>query len=104
MKTLVGDRTRNLFPQTIDGKKGEGFNTTGFYKQWRAESEVPELSAWYCSGEEVGRIPRSREQSLRGLCATWIEEVPLLGVHLVEAIQSSHRQRSWQTPESSHVC
>ena len=28
MKTLAGDRTRNLFPKTINGEKGEGFNTT----------------------------------------------------------------------------
>ena len=28
VKTLTGDRTRNLFPKTIDEKKGEGSSIT----------------------------------------------------------------------------
>ena len=58
----------------------------GFYKQWRTESEVLELSAWKCSGDEVGQIPKSRQWGLKGSCATQGEAVLLLGVHLVEAI------------------
>ena len=63
-----------------------------FNEQWSTEPDVSELSVWWCSGEEVGQIPRSRQCGLRGPCATWEESVPLLGVHLVEDIRPSHMQ------------
>ena len=75
-----------------------------FYKQCSAESEASELSAWQCSGEKAGQIPRSRQWGLRGPWATQGEVVPLLRVHLVEAIRLLHSQRTQQTPESIHVC
>ena len=46
----------------------------------------------------------SKQTSLRDPCATQGEEVLLLGVHFIEAIQHPHRQRSQQTQESSHIC
>ena len=35
--------------------------------------------------------------------ATWGEVVPLLGGHLVEAVQPPHRQRSQWTLENNHI-
>ena len=88
----------------MTGRKERVSIALGFYKQWSTESEDSELSAWWCPGKEVGRIPRSRQQGLKGVCATHVEAVPLLRVHLVEAIHPLHRQRSQQTLENSHIC
>ena len=86
------------------GRKERVSIPPGFYKQGSTKSKVSEISAWQFSGEEVGGIPRSRQQGLRSPTAAWREVVPLLGVHLVEAIWPSGRQRSKQTTDSSYIC
>ena len=55
-------------PKPLMGRKLRVSIPLGFYKQWSTESEIPELSTWWCSGEERGQIPRSRQQGLRGPC------------------------------------
>ena len=100
----TGTQQENFSPKPLTGRKERVSITPGFYKHWNRESEVLELSAWQCPGEEVGQIPSSRQQGLRGPCATWGEAVLLLGVPLVEAIRLPLRQRSQMTLESSYVC
>ena len=53
VKTLAGYSTGNLFPKTTYGKERISI-PPGFYQQWNTESEVLELSAWQCFGEEAG--------------------------------------------------
>ena len=59
MKTHVGDYTRKLFP------KDRASILPVFYKQRSTESEVSEISAWWCSDEDVGQNPGSEECGLR---------------------------------------
>ena len=104
VKALAGDWTRSI--QWWGYRRGFQYHQVLFYylllfyRQWSAESSGSELSAWQCSGKEIGWIPRSRQCSLRGPSATW----EVIRVHLIEAIHPPLGQRSWRTPENDHVC
>ena len=76
-KYSQGTEQEICYPKPLTGRKERVSIPPGFYKWWITESEVLELSAWWCSGEEVQWIPRSRQRSLRGPRATQGELVPL---------------------------
>ena len=52
----------------------------------------------------VGRANSQEQSEVGSPWATQGEAVPLLGGHLVEAVQPPYRQRCQQIPENHHIC